>query len=273
MITERAKYVLTLTENESGKLRPPVTSQAIYPMLMCLDNDELIDLYLAHFDSRLETRLVGVLIKRMESSPKGTFDGFLLRIVQLMGDVDYSRYRKLRAHLRQFLLFGSEALKSSCFDFFIHSERNTDRQVACEAAQYIWSKAIESRLWECWYQTSDKGVIQVLIQHADPIRLAEVFPAVWNSDSISWRVQRQLAERLAEDHLDLVRVTCSDSPLTYIHLAAKNGRLASDDEMRACRPLQRDEDDFGFWLYLLGLTRKWILLVSVIAENEGDGVK
>jgi hypothetical protein len=239
----------------------------IYPLLLCLSDDELIELYFeCSGDKRLFTSVENLIRNKIESEGHAAFVPLVEKILSMLPEADWHLYRRLRTFLSSIIAPFPKEFISEYFSYFYKSEKISDRWKAYAVAHLIWSDEVEGKLWRRLYEDPDESLLIVLADKGDPDSLAEIFQEVWQAEHIQFWVKNKILVRLAPTHFKAVARLKGEYPVSYMYAAILAGKKLSQNQALSLALKAKDAREFGFALWCLGKLKMWNALVELSAR-------
>lgn len=236
----------------------------IYPLIICLSDEELIQMYWECVDEkRIIKRVESVIKSRILENGYENFIEFTEQIYQNLLEYNWNKYRRVRTFLSEIITSFSQEQISKFFNYFYNREKHSDHHKAYGVAKMIWSEEVEEILWEGLYKDQDSICLETLIERGNINRLSEIFKEVWDHSQISFRHKNSLLKRLAKENFKEVLFLKKVSPVSYMYaVILSENKLNKEEALRL--PLKaKNHREFGFALWCLGKLKMWETLIEL----------
>jgi hypothetical protein len=244
--------------------RQQLCRKIVYPLLLCLSNEELIQLYFECSDEkRISIQVENLIRSKIGSEGYSAFIPLIDGIYSLLPSVDWHRYRRLRTFLSSIITLFPAELISDFFSYFYKMEKVSDRRKAYTVAHLIWSEEVEGKLWRRLYEDPNERLLIVLIEKGNLDSLAEIFKDVWTSEYLQFWVKNKILVRLAPTHFKAIAYLKREHPISYMYAAILAGKKLSQKEALDLTLRAKDAKEFGFALWCLGKLKMWKILIEI----------
>ena len=236
----------------------------IYPLLICLSNEELIQMY---WDCVDEKRIIGqvenLIRNRITTLGYAPYVSLVEQIYSEFPKVDWHKYRRLRTFLTSIIRHFPEEYISEFFNYFYNREKISDHWKAYAVADLIWSDEVEDKLWEKLYEEGDESCLAILIEKGNPQSLIKIIKEVWTSQHIQFRHKNNLLVRLAPVNFKAVSFLKKDHPVSYMYAVVLAGRKLNHKEAEELALKAKNAREFGFALWCIGKLGMWETLLEL----------
>lgn len=238
-----------LPTDQRSKLRRKI----IYPLLICLSNEELVQMYWDCVDeNRIVAQVENLIRNRIVTAGHAPFVSLVEQIYSQFREVDWNKYRRLRTFLTSIIEHFPQEYISEFFNYFYKREKISDHWKAYSVASLIWSDEVENKLWKKLYEEPDQKCLVILIQKGNLESLAEIFKEVWTSPNIQFWHKNNLLVRLAPVNFKAVSFLKKQYPISYMYAVVLAERKLTHKEAIELALKSKDAREFGFALWCVG---------------------
>ena len=239
-----------------------VRDAAYYPLLLCLSDDELIQLFWEYIRGNNSlSRVQGVIGRRINENGSGAYLGLVDGIYASFPTAHWNQYQRLRKFLASIISSFPVTEQRKYFDYFFADRRGYDRGKAIAIAGQIWDEDIEKKMWDCFLTDLDDRCLRILIERSEIDKFAKIFKDIWRNPQIQFGRKVELLRRLASRHFRSLSFLKKESPLSYLYAVVLAGKSPPRKEALRVALASRDGRELGFSMWCLGKLGYWDELV------------
>jgi hypothetical protein len=235
-----------------------VRDAAYFPLLLCLSDDELIQLFWEYIRGNNSlSRVQGMIGRRIDENGSGAYLGLVDGIYALFPTAHWNQYQRLRKFLASIIRAFPVTEQRKYFDYFFADRRGYDRGKAIAIAGQIWGEDIEKKMWDCFLTDLDDRCLRLLIERADIDKFAKSFKDIWRNPHIQFGRKVELLRRLASQHFRSLSFLKKVSPLSYLHAVVLARKTFPRKEALRLALASKDSRELGFSMWCLGKLGFW----------------
>lgn len=243
---------------------PKLCQSIIHPLMLCLSDEELIQMYWECIEEkRLVNRVESLIKSRISEKGYSSFTSLIEQIYLNLVEANWNKYRRIRRFFSEIIMFFPDSYILEFFDYFYRKEKPCDRRKAYAVASAIWSAEMEQELWEGLFREGSDVCLTTLIEKGNIKKLSSLFKEIWKHPQISFWLKTSLMKRLARENFKSLLFLKKDTPVSYLYASVLANKNLSEKEVMNLVMKAKNQKEFGFGLWCVGKLQMWNTLLEL----------